>query len=104
MAMEEMKSLEQCIVKIMILVCSHLMKLIMAFIFGIHFQLQKIIAIIIPKTDVAALAGKSNAELWPIVKGDLNQDGKDELYTGGGTGLNLVAIQYNGSGSLLDKS
>ena len=61
-------------------------------------------AVIIPKTDVAALAGKSNTELWPIVKGDLNQDGKDELYTGGGTGLNLVAIQYNGIGSLLERA
>lgn len=61
-------------------------------------------AVIIPKTDVAALAGKSNTELWPIVKGDLNKDGKDELYTGGGTGLNLVAIQYNGTGSLLERA
>ncbi|PID59339.1 MAG: hypothetical protein CR986_06230 [Ignavibacteriae bacterium] len=53
---------------------------------------------------VAALAGKPSAQLWPIVKGDLNQDGKDELYTGGANGLNLVAIQYKGEGSVLDSS
>lgn len=59
-------------------------------------------AVIIPNGNVAALAGKSASSLWPIVKGDLNKDGKDELYTGGGTGLNLVAIQYNGNGGLLE--
>ncbi|MCB0731478.1 MAG: T9SS type A sorting domain-containing protein [Ignavibacteriae bacterium] len=57
---------------------------------------------IVPSSKIAALAGKEVVELWPIVKGDLNRDGKDEMYTGGGTGLNLVAIQYNGLGSLLD--
>ncbi len=60
--------------------------------------------VVIPSSEVAALAGKSASSLWPIVKGDLNQDGKDEIYTGGGKGLNLVAIQYNGSGGLLDRS
>lgn len=59
-------------------------------------------AVIIPNGNVAALAGKSASSLWPIVKGDLNKDGKDELYTGGGTGLNLVAIQYNENGGLLE--
>ncbi len=51
---------------------------------------------------MAALGGKTNAEFWPCVKGDLNKDGMDEIYTGGGRGLNLIATQYNGSGSLLD--
>lgn len=59
---------------------------------------------IIKSSEIAALAGKTAVELWPIVKGDLNKDGKDELYTGGGTGLNLVAIQYKGEGSLLDRN
>ncbi len=58
--------------------------------------------IIVPNVDIAALAGWEVAGLWPIVKGDLNKDGKDELYTGGGSGLNLVAIQYNGLSDLLD--
>ena len=56
------------------------------------------------KTDLAALAGKTAAEFWPCVKGDLNKDGKDEIYTGGGRGLNLIAVQYKGTGSLLDKN
>ncbi|MGE5497285.1 MAG: FlgD immunoglobulin-like domain containing protein, partial [Syntrophothermus sp.] len=54
------------------------------------------------KKDLAALGGKTNAEFWPCVKGDLNNDGKDEIYTGGSRGLNLIAIQYKGTGSLLD--
>lgn len=58
--------------------------------------------IIAKKTDLAALAGKTAAEFWPCVKGDLNKDGKDEIYTGGSRGLNLIAVQYKGSGSLLD--
>lgn len=52
--------------------------------------------------EIAALAGNTVAELWPVVKGDVNQDGMDEIYTGGGNGLNLVAIQYKGIGDLLD--
>ena len=60
--------------------------------------------IIAKQTDLSALAGKKVSELWPCVKGDLNKDGKDEIYTGGGSGLNLVAVQYNGTGSLLESS
>lgn len=58
--------------------------------------------IIAKKEDLAALAGKSSAEFWPCVSGDVNKDGIDEIYTGGGSGLNLIAVQYKGSGSLLD--
>jgi len=58
--------------------------------------------IIAKKTDLAALGGKSAAEFWPCVKGDLNKDGKDEIYTGGGRGINVIAVQYKGAGSLLD--
>ena len=60
--------------------------------------------IVATKTDLAALGGKTAAEFWPCVKGDLNKDGKDEIYTGGGRGLNVIAVQYNGTGSLLDKN
>ncbi|MCU7493884.1 MAG: T9SS type A sorting domain-containing protein [Ignavibacteria bacterium] len=49
-----------------------------------------------PVKELAALAGKTNAGFLPVVKGDLDQDGKDEIYTGGGTGLNLIAISYKG--------
>ncbi len=65
-------------------------------------SVAKRFAIIAPKTELAALAGRTNAEFWSCVKGDVNKDGKDEIYTGGGTGLNLIAVQYKGSGSLLD--
>jgi len=58
--------------------------------------------VIVPNQDIAALIEKEEVGLWPIVKGDLNQDGKDELYTGGASGLNLVAIQYKGEGDILD--
>ena len=60
--------------------------------------------IIAPMKELAALGGKNTAELWPCVKGDLNKDGKDEIYTGGGSGLNVIAVQYKGSGSLLDSN
>lgn len=55
------------------------------------------------KSELAALGGKTAAEFWPCVSGDVNQDGKDEIYTGGGRGLNVIAVQYKGTGSLLDK-
>ncbi|MDP3149316.1 MAG: T9SS type A sorting domain-containing protein [Ignavibacteria bacterium] len=60
--------------------------------------------IIATKTDLAALGGKTAAEFWPCVKGDLNKDGKEEIYTGGGRGINVIAVQYKGTGSLLDKN
>lgn len=59
-------------------------------------------SVIKTKKELAALGGKTVAEFWPTVKGDLNKDGKEEIYTGGGRGLNLIAVQYNGTGSLLD--
>lgn len=65
-------------------------------------SVAKRFAIIAKKTDLAALAGKTAAEFWPCVKGDVNQDGMEEIYTGGGRGLNVIAIQYKGTGDLLD--
>lgn len=53
-------------------------------------------------SDLAALDGRTAVELWPCVKGDVNQDGMDEIYTGSNSGLNVIAVQYNGTGSLLD--
>ena len=51
------------------------------------------------------MGGKTGTvELWPCVSGDLNKDGMDEIYTGGGRGINVIAVQYNGSGSLLDNN
>ena len=65
-------------------------------------SVAKRFAVIYKKEDLAALAGKTAAEFWPCVKGDVNKDGKDEIYTGGGSGLNLIAVQYKGEGSVLD--
>lgn len=59
--------------------------------------------ILYTKEEMAAVGGKTTSDFWPIVKGDLNNDGKDELYTGGGRGLNVIAIQYKGEGSLFEK-
>ncbi|MBI9070744.1 MAG: VCBS repeat-containing protein [Melioribacteraceae bacterium] len=59
--------------------------------------------IIGPNTELAALAGRTAAGFWACVKGDVNQDGKDEIYTGGPQGLNIVSLQYKGEGSLIDK-
>lgn len=60
--------------------------------------------IIAANSELSSLGGKSSSELWPCVKGDVNKDGIDEIYTGGGRGLNLIAVQYKGSGSLLEAS
>ncbi len=54
------------------------------------------------REELAALGGKTTGEFWPCVTGDVNQDGKDEIYTGGGRGINLIALQYSGTGSVLD--
>jgi len=60
---------------------------------------------IAPNSELGALGGKTGTvELWPCVSGDLNKDGMDEIYTGGGRGINVIAVQYNGSGSLLDQN
>lgn len=58
--------------------------------------------VIATKEELAGLGNKTTGEFWPCVTGDVNQDGKDEIYTGGGRGINLIAIQYSGTGSVLD--
>ncbi|MDP4192159.1 MAG: T9SS type A sorting domain-containing protein [Bacteroidota bacterium] len=52
--------------------------------------------------ELAALGNKSAGEFWACVKGDLNKDGKDEIYTGAAKGINVIAIQYKGTGKLTD--
>lgn len=58
--------------------------------------------IIQTNAQLSALGGKKYGEFWPVAKGDLNKDGKEEIYTGGGSGLNLIAVQYKGTGKLTD--
>lgn len=67
-------------------------------------SIAKRYGIIASNADLSALGGRTSSEYWPCVSGDVNQDGKDEIYTGGGRGVNLIAVQYNGSGSLTDPS
>ncbi|MGE5429854.1 MAG: FG-GAP-like repeat-containing protein [Syntrophomonadaceae bacterium] len=54
------------------------------------------------KDELAKMGGKKAAQFMALSKGDLNKDGKDEVYTGGGAGVNLFAIQYKGTGALND--
>jgi hypothetical protein len=65
-------------------------------------SVSKRFGIIARKDDLAQLGGLKTSSFYPVVPGDLNKDGKDEIYTGGATGVNVVAIQYKGEGSLLD--
>ncbi len=48
------------------------------------------------------VAGKSTGSFWGIGAADLNSNGKQELLLGGVTGYDVVALEYNGTGSLLD--
>ncbi len=61
-------------------------------------------SVIAPDERIAAVSGKSSVFLWPVVGGDLNKNGIDEIYTGGGRGFDVVAITYKGAGSLLDSN
>ncbi len=46
--------------------------------------------------------GDSIAQFWGCYAADLNGNGKDELLVGGFYGENVVAVEYKGSGNILD--
>lgn len=46
--------------------------------------------------------GDSVAQFWGCYAADLNNNGRDEILLGGFYGENVVAIEYNGSGDILD--
>lgn len=48
------------------------------------------------------VAGRSSGSFWGIGAADLNNNGRQELLLGGVTGYDVVALEYNGTGSLLD--
>lgn len=48
--------------------------------------------------------GISNGQFWGIGAADLNNNGRQELLLGGSTGYTVVALEYNGTGSVLDKA
>lgn len=48
------------------------------------------------------LAGSSAGSFWGIGAADLNGNGRPEILLGGSNGYNVVSVEYNGSGSVLD--
>lgn len=48
------------------------------------------------------LAGKTGGSFWGIGAADLNNNGREEILIGGSNDYNIVAIEYNGSGDILD--
>ena len=46
--------------------------------------------------------GDSLASFWGCYAADLNNNGKDELLAGGFFGDNVVSVEYNGTGDILD--
>ncbi len=48
--------------------------------------------------------GGTTGSFWGIGSGDFNGNGRDEILLGGTNGYNIVAVEYNGSGSLLDEA
>jgi len=48
------------------------------------------------------VAGKSTGSFWGIGAADLNNNGRQEILLGGPAGYDVVALEYNGTGSVLD--
>ena len=48
------------------------------------------------------VAGRSTGSFWGIGAADLNNNNRQELLLGGSLGYDVVALEYNGSGSVLD--
>lgn len=46
--------------------------------------------------------GITSGQFWGIGAADLNNNGKDEILLGGSTGYTVVALEYNGTGAVLD--
>ncbi len=46
--------------------------------------------------------GNNNGSFWGIGAADLNNNGRQEILLGGVTGYDVVALEYNGTGSVLD--
>ena len=50
------------------------------------------------------LSGLPASSFWGIGAADLNGNGKTEILLGGGNGFNVVAVEYKGTGSVLDSN
>lgn len=49
-----------------------------------------------------SIAGNSTGSFWGIGAADLNANGKQEILLGSVTGLDVVSLEYSGTGSVLD--
>ncbi|MBU2505768.1 MAG: VCBS repeat-containing protein [Bacteroidetes bacterium] len=49
-----------------------------------------------------SVTGDSIAQFWGCYAADLNNNGRDEILVGGFYGENVVAVEYNGTGDILD--
>ncbi len=58
-------------------------------------------AILKSRSELAA-DGDSLASFWACYAADLNNNGRDELLAGGFFGDNVVSVEYNGSGDIMD--
>ncbi len=52
--------------------------------------------------DLWQLAGRTAGSFWGIGAADLNNNGRQELLLGGSLGYDVVAVEYDGTGSVLD--
>lgn len=50
------------------------------------------------------VAGRSTGSFWGIGAADLNNNNRQELLLGGSLGYDVVALEYDGSGSVLDSN
>jgi len=48
--------------------------------------------------------GSEVGSFWGIASGDLNGNGREEIFLGGTAGYQVVAVEYKGTGSLIDSN
>jgi hypothetical protein len=55
-------------------------------------------------TNVWKIAGKTTGSFWGIGAYDFNKNNRSEIILGGSAGYNLIAMEYKGTGSILDSN
>jgi hypothetical protein len=51
-----------------------------------------------------SLAGSPGGSIWGLGAADLNANGKEEVLLGGSNGYNIVSVEYNGTGDILNEA